>query len=130
MWNKRSEEIARPQHNPQPAVAQPRTYEPEVPRGAGAMIGKSVVVHGQIIGQEDLVIDGEVKGTVELNGHKLTIGVTGKVQADSIKAREVIVQGSVKGSIQAVDKVILRKDAQLVGDVQTAGIMIEDGAYF
>ena len=94
------------------------------------MIGKSVVVHGQIIGQEDLVIDGEVKGTVELNGHKLTIGVTGKVQADSIKAREVIVQGSVKGSIQAVDKVILRKDAQLVGDVQTAGIMIEDGAYF
>jgi cytoskeletal protein CcmA (bactofilin family) len=94
------------------------------------MIGKSVVVHGQIIGQEDLVIDGEVKGTVELTGHKLTIGVTGKVQADSIKAREVIVQGSVKGSIHAVDKVILRKDAQLVGDVQTAGIMIEDGAYF
>src|SRR5437868_3724333 len=108
MWNKRAEETARPVHNPAvPATPHARSTEPEIVRGAAAMIGKSVIVHGQIIGQEDLVIEGEVKGTVELNGHRLTIGATGKVQADSIKAHEVIVHGSVKGSIHAIDKVIL-----------------------
>jgi cytoskeletal protein CcmA (bactofilin family) len=58
------------------------------------------------------------------------VGPTGKVEVDIVRAREVVIIGSLKGSIDATDKVLIRKDAQLVGDVQTVGIVIEDGAFF
>ncbi len=88
------------------------------------------MVKGQISSQEDLTIDGDVEGSIELADHRLTIGPNGKVTVDSVKAREVVVMGSLKGTVDALDKVFIKKDAQLVGDVQTAGIIIEDGAYF
>jgi cytoskeletal protein CcmA (bactofilin family) len=100
-----------------------------MPRSS-AVLGQSVVVKGQIFSQEDLTIEGDVQGTIDLADHRLTVGPKGKVVVDTIKAREVIVMGSLKGSIDATDKVFIRKDAQLIGDVQTAGIVIEDGAYF
>jgi cytoskeletal protein CcmA (bactofilin family) len=102
---------------------------PEPPR-TPAVLGKSVKVKGQIFSQEDLTIDGEVEGTVSAEGHRLTIGPNGKLQTDGVKAREVIVMGKMHGSVEATEKVYIRKDAHLVGDVQTAGIIIEDGAYF
>jgi len=105
-----------------------RGLEPEAPRGM-ALIGKSVHVKGQVFGREDLVIDGELDGTLELQEHRLTIGPNGKVQA-SIKAREVVVVGTVHGNIEASEKIDIRKDAKLVGDIKTARIVIEDGAYF
>jgi len=100
-------------------------------RGTGgpAILGKSVVVKGQIFGREDLTIDGECEGTVELQEHRLTIGPNGKVQA-SVKAREVVVVGSLHGNVETRDKIVIRKDAKLVGDIKTARIEIEDGAYF
>jgi len=88
-----------------------------------------VLVKGQVFAREDLVIDGELEGTLELQEHRLTIGPNGKVQA-SIKAREVVIVGTVHGNIEASDKLDIRKDAKLVGDIKTARIMIEDGAYF
>ena len=105
-----------------------RGLEPEAQRGM-ALIGKSVHVKGQVSGREDLVIDGELDGTLELQEHRLTVGPNGKVQA-SIKAREVVVVGTVHGNIEASEKIDIRKDAKLVGDIKTARIVIEDGAYF
>jgi cytoskeletal protein CcmA (bactofilin family) len=93
------------------------------------MLGKSVIVKGQIFSREDLTIDGEVEGTVELQEHRLTVGPNGKVSA-TIKAKEICVIGSLTGNVEASDKIDIRKDAKLVGDIRTARIVIEDGAYF
>src|SRR5579872_5606075 len=152
MWNKRREDEpssrpAVPTITPKPAPPEPtpvpvkkettpssmsstpmRSPELDGPRGA-ATIGKAVKVNGQITSQEDLYVDGDVEGTVELVQHKLTIGPNGKVHA-AIKAREVVALGSIQGNVEASDKIEIRKDAKLVGDIKTARIIIEDGAYF
>ena len=94
-----------------------------------AIIGKSVMIKGQIFSREDLTIDGEIEGSVELHEHRLTVGPHGKLQA-GVKAREIVVLGSVHGNVEASDKIDIRKDARLVGDIKTARIVIEDGAYF
>lgn len=93
------------------------------------MIGKSVMIKGQIFSREDLTIDGEVDGSVELHEHRLTVGPNGKLQA-GVKAREVVVLGTIHGNVEASDKIDIRKDAKLVGDIKTSRIVIEDGAYF
>ena len=92
-------------------------------------MGKSVMLKGQIVSREDLTIDGEVEGTVELQEHRLTIGPNGKVTA-SVKARELVVLGTIHGNVETTDKIDIRKDAKLVGDIRTARVVIEDGAYF
>jgi len=94
-----------------------------------AVLGKSVIVKGQIFSREDLTIDGEVEGTVELQEHRLTVGPNGKVTA-SVKAREIVVLGTIHGNVETTDKIDIRKEAKLVGDIRTARIVIEDGAYF
>jgi len=94
-----------------------------------AVIGKSVMIKGQIFSREDLTIDGEIDGSVELQEHRLTVGPHGKVQA-GVKAREIVVLGTIHGNVEASDKIDIRKDARLVGDIKTARIVIEDGAYF
>ena len=118
-----------------PVTQQPGAATPAQPRMAEpsrqiAVLGPSVVVKGEIRSEEDLTIEGEVQGSVEAIGHRLTIGPNGSLQTSGVKAREVVVMGKMKGSVEATEKVYIRKDAQLVGDVQTAGIIIEDGAYF
>ena len=151
MWNKRREdEPTKPDSlsAPKPALSAPnpvpakkeatplsnmsstplRSPEPDSARGA-ATIGKAVKVNGQIASQEDLYVDGDVEGTIELVNHKLTIGPNGKVNA-AVKSREVVVLGSIQGNVEASDKLEIRKDARLVGDIKTARIIIEDGAYF
>ena len=95
----------------------------------GGVIGKSVTIKGQIIGREDLTIEGDVEGSIELKDHRLTVGSSGKVRS-GIKAREVVIFGNVEGKIDATEKVDIRREATLVGDVRTAGVSIEDGAYF
>jgi cytoskeletal protein CcmA (bactofilin family) len=87
------------------------------------------MVKGQIFSREDLTIDGEVEGTVELQENRLTVGPNGRVQA-TVKAREIVVLGTVHGNVEASDKIDIRKDAKLVGDIRTQRIVIEDGAYF
>jgi cytoskeletal protein CcmA (bactofilin family) len=104
------------------------TSEPSRP-GGQAILGKSVIIKGQIVSREDLTIDGEVEGTVELQEHRLTIGPNGKV-VSTVKAREVVVLGTLHGNVETRDRIHIRKDAKLVGDIRTARIEIEDGAYF
>lgn len=108
-----------------------RTFEPETPAGrtGSAALGKNVTVKGQIFAREDLTIDGEVEGTVECQEHRLTIGPNARVQA-GLKAREIIIHGSIQGNVDASDKIDIKKEAKLVGDIKTSRIVIEDGAYF
>jgi cytoskeletal protein CcmA (bactofilin family) len=108
-----------------------RTFEPEISgtRGGAAALGKNVTVKGQIFAREDLTIDGEVEGTVECHEHRLTIGPNARVQA-GLKAREIVIHGSIQGNVEAADKIDIKKEAKLVGDIKTSRIVIEDGAYF
>jgi cytoskeletal protein CcmA (bactofilin family) len=103
-------------------------FEPQG-SASSASIGKAVKVVGQIYSREDLYVDGEIEGTVEALEHKLTIGPNGVVRA-GVKAREVVALGTIQGNVEAHEKLEIRKDAKLVGDIRTARIIIEDGAYF
>src|ERR1700687_2208582 len=96
---------------------------------ATARLGSSLHVKGEITGSEDLLIDGSVEGLIQLDERKLTVGATAKGTADII-AREVVVYGSVKGNLRAKDRIEIKKDGSVNGDLTTARIMIEDGAYF
>jgi cytoskeletal protein CcmA (bactofilin family) len=97
--------------------------------GGTARLGASLHVKGEITGNEDLAIDGTVEGLVHLEDRKLTIGASAKLTADVI-AREVVVYGNVKGNLRARDRIEIKKDGSVIGDLTTARIMIEDGAYF
>src|SRR5436190_13986201 len=96
---------------------------------ATARLGSSLHVKGEITGSEDLLIDGSVEGLIQLDERKLTVGATAKLTADII-AREVVVYGTVKGNLRAKDRIEIKKDGSVNGDLTTARIMIEDGAYF
>ena len=97
--------------------------------GDMAHIGKSVVIKGELSGSEDLYVDGEVEGTIELRGHSLTVGPNGRVRAH-VHARNVVVQGKINGNIQASERVELRGSANVTGDISTQRIAVEDGAFF
>ena len=102
---------------------------PEADSRNAASIGKAVKIVGDIYTKEDLNVDGDVEGKIESTDNKITIGTTGRVQA-SVKAREVVIFGQVQGDVEATDKVDIRREAKLVGNITTARISIEDGALF
>lgn len=142
MWRRKDEDYApKPAYTPAPAPESTKEgstmattsrgldYEAPPRGGSTATIGKSVVIKGQIISREDLYLDGELEGSVELQEHRLTIGPNGRVHAN-VKAREIVIIGTVHGNVEASDKIEIRKEARLVGDIRTARIVIEDGAYF
>ncbi len=125
---------------PAPPASTPTTFDPAVrpapgaapgatPSGEQATIGKSLVVKGEVSGSESLFIDGKVEGAINLPGNRVTVGRNGQVAAN-IMAREVVVLGKVRGNISASDRVDIRSEGSLTGDVAAARISIEDGAYF
>ena len=94
-----------------------------------AYLGASLHIKGEITGNEDLRLDSKVEGSISIGGFRLTVGQSSQVEGD-IVAREVFVQGQVSGNISARDRLELKKGASVTGDLGTARIMIEDGAYF
>jgi cytoskeletal protein CcmA (bactofilin family) len=109
-----------------------RPAEPERPSPTTsdqATIGKSLVIKGEVTGSESLYIDGRVEGSINLSGNRVTIGRNGVVAAN-ISAREIVVLGKVRGNLTASDRVDIRSDGSLTGDVVAARISIEDGAFF
>jgi cytoskeletal protein CcmA (bactofilin family) len=94
-----------------------------------ATIGKSLVIKGEVTGSESLYIDGRVEGSINLSGNRVTVGRNGVVSAN-VNAREIVVLGKVRGNLTASDRVDIRSDGSLTGDVVAARISIEDGAYF
>lgn len=121
-----------------PATPAPVTNEPTpaaAPRNAAlnmqeqATIGKSLVIKGEVSGSESLYIDGRVEGSINLPGNRVTIGRNGVVAANVV-AREIVVIGKLKGNLTASDRVDIRNEGSLTGDVVAQRISIEDGAFF
>jgi cytoskeletal protein CcmA (bactofilin family) len=124
---------------PRPAAPQTPSFEPAArtptasaqPASSGdqATIGKSLVVKGEVTGSESLYIDGKVEGAINLPGNRVTVGRNGQVAAN-ITAREIVVLGKVRGNMTASDRVDIRSEGALTGDVTAQRISIEDGAFF
>src|SRR3984957_6998094 len=112
-----------------PATVGAGTTANAVPTGEQATIGKSLIVKGELTGSESLYIDGKVEGAINLPGNRVTVGRNGQVAAN-IVAREIVVLGKVRGNCQASDRVDIRSEGSLTGDVIAARISIEDGAFF
>ena len=148
MWNKSKDETSAPRPQPEarpnlaPAAAPPPPYvaqrpapqpaaappAPAPPARQAAIIGSSMNIKGEISTREELLVDGEVEGSLESHS-LLTVGSNGKVRAN-IKAREVVIFGAVHGNVEVVEKIAIREQGSLVGDIKAAGISIDDGAYF
>ena len=137
MWKPTQSGPSSPTPTPEPVrPAAPAAPAYEAPRatttsstGEQATIGKGLFIKGEITGTESLYIDGKIEGTINLPGNRLTVGRNGQVNA-SINAREIVVLGKVKGNVAATDRVDIRAEGSLTGDVSAARISIEDGAFF
>ena len=133
MWNKRNEEAGMPNtahvpsQGPSP-VAAPSAPRAQVSSSKTATIGPSMTIKGEIRAKEELLVEGEVEGLLESQS-LLTVGPNGKVKAN-IKAREVVIYGSVRGNVEVMEKIAIREQGSLIGDIKSAGISIDDGAYF
>jgi cytoskeletal protein CcmA (bactofilin family) len=133
----RSNQIETPayNHTPEPSrallgiVPNEPAARGAVSAGAQAAIGKGLVLQGDITGSESLYIDGKVEGSISLPGNRVTIGPNGFVEA-TISAREIVVMGKVRGNVTATDRVDIRAEGGLTGDVIAARVSIEDGAFF
>lgn len=139
-WEKKTQTVALPQ--PHPVSAPPetpgledsmtnltsRSSEPPLASHDQTVFGQSVVLHGDLAGKEDLLIEGQVEGTINVPDHCVTIGAHGEVKAE-IQARQVVILGSVTGNISARERIEIRKTGQVVGDLVAAAIAIEGGAF-
>jgi len=132
MWNKDQQPSpsSQPAASPSAAGTVPATAGSYPAGGSGSVtiIGETLRIEGTLTSNEEIVVNGELSGQLQMD-HRLTIGAKGKVDA-GIQAKEVIIAGSIKGNVDASERITLRAGANLVGDVKTAGIVIEDGAYF
>jgi cytoskeletal protein CcmA (bactofilin family) len=135
MWKPTQSAPATPSLSPEPvhpAQSSPaidHSSRTQVSAGDQATIGKGLIVKGEITGSESLFIDGKIEGSINLPGNRVTVGRNGQVTA-SIDAREIVLLGKVRGNISATDRVEIRAEGALTGDVTAARISIEDGAYF
>jgi cytoskeletal protein CcmA (bactofilin family) len=125
MWNRQT--TTEPQSEPSnPEVDNRRMTAPSAL--SSARIGASLTIKGSVTGEEDLQIDGKVEGPVTIRG-RLTVGSSGQLSA-GVTARELAVYGKVSGNVDARDRVEIKRDGAVIGDIQTARISIEDGAIF
>src|ERR1700747_1603646 len=103
---------------------------PTAPNARGlSCLGATLEIKGKISGEEDLQIDGKVEGAIALQGQRLTVGRSGQLNSE-VYGRDVVVYGKVQGNLRASDRVEIKKDGSVTGDITTSRISIEDGAYF
>jgi cytoskeletal protein CcmA (bactofilin family) len=109
---------------------EPRQTQPATGNATGnATIGKSIQIEGTLTGNENLTIDGKVQGRIKLNGHSLTIGPNGKIDA-GLRAKTIVVRGEVNGNIDADDKIQITASGSVQGDLKAPRIALDDGAQF
>ncbi len=113
------------QTTPKPAPTVPSAET----RADNTTIGKNISIEGSIRGNEHLVIDGSMKGNIEMQKHNFTVGPNGKVEGE-INAQNVKISGQMIGNIKTQGKVQITKEADFMGDIKAKGISVEDGAYF
>jgi cytoskeletal protein CcmA (bactofilin family) len=116
----------------QPTAAEPartQTHDPQRLERTSVNIGKSVVIKGELNGSEDLTIEGQVEGKIELRQNVLTIGPNGKIKAQ-VFAKSVIVLGEVTGNVTATEKVDIRDNGSVDGDIASPRVAIAEGAHF
>lgn len=136
MWNKLQSEV------PRASTPSQETKVPGVPPSSSiairstvpsarnmACLGSTLTIKGEISGDEDLQIDGKVEGPVSLRNHRLTVGLGAQLNSE-INAREVVVYGTAVGNIRVRDRVEIKKNGEVIGDITTARLSIEEGAYF
>lgn len=131
MWNKRDETpdtSTAPSATPRP-TSEPRSGATSASSGGRALIGESVRVEGTISGSEDLLIEGEVEGTVKLQGNSVTVGRSGRVKAD-IHGRVLVVEGNVQGDLVAGEQAVVRASGEVRGNITSPRVSLEDGAKF
>ncbi|MDG1818567.1 MAG: polymer-forming cytoskeletal protein [Porticoccaceae bacterium] len=97
--------------------------------GGAAVIGPTVTIEGKVVSGEDLIVEGSVSGSISAKGHEITVGTAGKLKAD-ISAKVVRVEGSVQGDISGVEKVIISKTGNVLGNIDAPRVTLEDGAKF
>ncbi len=117
---------------PEPARTAIPTTGPVVERtgtGERATMGRSITIRGDVTGDEDLLIQGRIDGSVDLKQHSVTIGREGEVRAD-VGARVIVVEGKVEGNLRADEQVVLKSSAQVQGDIAAPRVVLEDGARF
>ena len=136
MWNKETQSevpgtsSSKDSRIPAAPMNAPAVIRPSNPTARTlACLGSTIVVKGEITSDEDLQIDGKVEGNISVRGNRLTVGRTAQLNSE-ITAREVIVYGNASGNLRARDRVEIKKDGQVIGDITTSRISIEDGAYF
>jgi len=100
-----------------------------VSEAESTVIGEHISIEGNISGEEHLVIDGAMKGTVELKKHNFSIGSKGRFEGE-IEAQNVSISGEVKGNVKTQGKVQITKEADFIGEIKASTISVEDGAYF
>jgi len=109
--------------------ARPESTASRAQQSGHAVIGASIHIDGDLRGEEDLLIEGEVNGTVQLRNNSLTIGPQGKVRAD-VYAHSIYVDGFMEGDLYGSERVAIRKSAQVRGNVTSPRVSLEDGAKF
>ena len=136
MWKPSPSGPATPNYSPEPSrpvppapAVEPANRAPVAAGGDQATIGKGLFIKGEITGSESLFIDGKIEGSINLPGNRVTVGRNGQV-ASTITAREIVILGKVRGNVTASDRVDIRAEGALTGDVTAARISIEDGAFF
>jgi cytoskeletal protein CcmA (bactofilin family) len=118
------------EEKPSPAFQAPGPPRPAVQAGdEKTVIGQHITIEGQIRGEEHLVIEGSMKGNVQMEKHNFTVGANGRVDGE-VRAQNVSISGQLKGTINAVGKVEVTKQADFYGDIKAKSISVEDGAYF
>lgn len=107
-----------------------RESKPATPsRENGAAIGASIRIRGDVTGDENLIIQGQVEGTIKVQGHNVTISKTGKVRAN-IEANQIIVEGELQGDMIGDEKVVIRESGNVHGNIVAPRVTLEDGALF
>ncbi|HXU46510.1 MAG TPA: polymer-forming cytoskeletal protein [Thermoanaerobaculia bacterium] len=130
VWKKAEEPALPPPVQPlRPAAPQASPPSQPPARRERASIGPSVYVHGELTGDEDLLIEGRIEGKVELLKHSLTVGKSGRVKAD-LYARVITVEGEVEGNLYASEQAVMRPSALLRGNISSPRVVLEDGSRF
>lgn len=129
MWKKSDSGGSEMDSAPRSSPVEPKMAPASSPRGGGATIGPSITIRGEVTGEEDLIVQGHIEGTINLKEHNVTIGKEGQVVAD-VHGRVIEVDGSVEGDLHGQEQIVMRSTGRVKGNVRAPRVTLEDGCRF